>query len=99
MGKSRLLQEFLTHLPGHPLIAIGAGHEAERGLPHWPLIEALRPHVASIAQTVGEAEASQLAEMTCLWPELRSAASTSLQNPRLNRARNRAGCSLHWCTA
>jgi len=73
VGKSRLAQEFLAGLGGRALVAAGSGHQAERGLPYWPLIEALRPYAAAIARFLCAAGPHYLAEAARLLPELRTA--------------------------
>ena len=71
IGKSRLLQEFVTGLRETASVLVGAGHETERGLPYGVLIQALRPHAAALHRTVPDVEIRYLAELACLLPELR----------------------------
>ncbi len=42
IGKSRLMQEFATHLEDQTLVLVGAGHPAAQTTPYQPIIQALR---------------------------------------------------------
>jgi DNA-binding SARP family transcriptional activator/tetratricopeptide (TPR) repeat protein len=72
IGKSRLLQEFVSGLEGRATPLGVCGHEAERGLPYGPLVEALWPHTQALAQ-VPNLEPLQRAELARLLPDLRPA--------------------------
>jgi tetratricopeptide (TPR) repeat protein len=71
IGKSRLMQEFVTRLGGEANVIIGGGHQAERGLPYWPLVEALRPQLHTLGHAMSEIGPAYAAELARLWPELR----------------------------
>jgi DNA-binding SARP family transcriptional activator len=70
IGKTRLLQHFVTSLGDKASAVVSAGHEAERAMPYWPLVEALRPHLAHIGQAMPGLEPVYLSELVRLWPEL-----------------------------
>ncbi|MFN2167289.1 MAG: ATP-binding protein, partial [Anaerolineae bacterium] len=72
IGKSRLLQEFVTGLRDQPAVVVGSSHEAERGLPYWPLVEALRPCALSANLATLQVDPLYLAEVARLLPELRT---------------------------
>ena len=72
IGKSRLMQDFATGLERPATLLVGSGHETEQGLPYWPLVEALRPHLPAIDWAALGAEPLCLAEVACLLPELRT---------------------------
>jgi DNA-binding SARP family transcriptional activator/predicted ATPase len=72
IGKSRLLQDFVTELAGEATVVVGAGHEAEQGLPYWPLVQALQPHLPVINWAALDVEPFYLAEVARLWPRLRT---------------------------
>jgi DNA-binding SARP family transcriptional activator len=72
IGKSRLMQDFVTELEGQATVLVGGGHEAELGMPYWSLVEALRPHLPTIDWTVLSVEPLYLAEVSRLLPELRT---------------------------
>jgi len=72
IGKSRLLQEFVSELEGEATLLVGSGHEAEQGFPYWPLVETLRPHLPAIDWTALDVEPFSLAEVARLLPELRT---------------------------
>jgi DNA-binding SARP family transcriptional activator len=72
IGKSRLMQDFVTRLEGEATVVVGGGHEAEQGMPYWPLVEALRPHLPAIDWVALGVEPFYLAEVSRLWPELRT---------------------------
>jgi DNA-binding SARP family transcriptional activator/tetratricopeptide (TPR) repeat protein len=74
IGKSRLLQEFAASVPGQAILVAGACHESEHGLPYWPLIEALRPHVCSINWAGLDLEPHTLSAIARVWPEVRKRA-------------------------
>ena len=76
IGKSRLLQEFVAGLEGRATPLGVCGHEAERGLPYGPLVEALWPYMRTLAQ-LPNLEPPQRAELARLLPELRSAGSAT----------------------
>jgi DNA-binding SARP family transcriptional activator len=72
IGKSRLVQEFVTGLEGKATLVVGGGHETEQALPYWPLVEALRPHLPAIDWAVLDIEPFHLIEVARLLPELRT---------------------------
>jgi ABC-type oligopeptide transport system substrate-binding subunit/DNA-binding SARP family transcriptional activator len=72
IGKSRLLQEFTASLPPETLVLATGGHEAERGLPYWPLAEALRPLLPTTDWPTLGLEPLLLAEVARLLPEIRT---------------------------
>lgn len=78
IGKSRLIQEFVTQLGRPATLVIGAGHENEREFPYWPLVEALKPHLSSLDPTRPGFEPFYLAPLAGLWPELQSVVAEAL---------------------
>ncbi len=72
IGKSRLLQEFVTGLRDQATVVSGSSHEPERGLPYWPLVEALRPYASTASLAVLQVEPLYLAEVARLLPEVRT---------------------------
>ncbi len=72
IGKSRLMQDFATGLEGRARLVVGSGHETEQGLPYWPLVEALRPHLPAIDWAALGVEPLYLADVARLLPELRT---------------------------
>jgi DNA-binding SARP family transcriptional activator len=72
IGKSRLLQEFVTGLRDQATVVSGSSHEPERSLPYWPLIEALRPYASTASLTALDVEPLYLAEVARLLPEVRT---------------------------
>jgi DNA-binding SARP family transcriptional activator len=72
IGKSRLVQEFVTGLQGQATVVAGSSHEAEGGLPYWSLVEALRPYASTADLTALDVEPLYLAEVTRLLPEVRA---------------------------
>lgn len=72
IGKSRLVQDFVTGLRGKAIVMVGSGHEIEQGLPYWPLIAALSPHVSTMGQADLEIEPRYLAQVARILPELRT---------------------------
>jgi predicted ATPase len=72
IGKSRLMQDFATGLAGRARLVVGSGHETEQGLPYWPLVEALRPHLPAIDWAALGVEPLYLAQVARLLPELRT---------------------------
>jgi len=42
IGKSRLMQEFATHLEDRTLVLVGAGHPEAQTIPYQPIVQALR---------------------------------------------------------
>ncbi len=70
IGKSRLMQDFVTKLAGEATVIVGSGHEAEQGLPYWLLVEALGPYLPTINPTTPNFEPLHLAVLAGLWPEL-----------------------------
>jgi len=72
IGKSRLLQEFVTPLEEQATVVSASGHETERGLPYWPVAEALRPFVPTAGQAGLGIEPLYLAEAARLLPEVRT---------------------------
>jgi DNA-binding SARP family transcriptional activator len=72
IGKSRLIQEFATGLQDQATVVSGNSHETERGLPYWPLLEALRPYALTASQAARGIEPRYLAEVARLLPEVRT---------------------------
>jgi hypothetical protein len=72
IGKTRLMQDFVASLADCPTVVAGGGHDGEQGLPVWPLVEALRPLLPEIGCTIARIDPAYCAELTRLWPELRS---------------------------
>jgi len=72
VGKSRLMQDFVSGLEDEATLVIGGGHEAEQDLAYWPLIEAFRPRLAAVNWTTLDVEPPHLAEVARLLPELRT---------------------------
>jgi DNA-binding SARP family transcriptional activator len=72
IGKTRLLQHFVTSQADKASAVVSAGHEAERAMPYWPLVEALRPYLPHIGQAMPGMEPVYLSELARLWPELES---------------------------
>jgi DNA-binding SARP family transcriptional activator/tetratricopeptide (TPR) repeat protein len=72
IGKSRLLQEFVTGLRDQATVVSGSSHEPESSLPYWPLMEALRPHASAASLTALDIEPLYLAEVARLLPEVRT---------------------------
>ncbi len=70
IGKSRLVQEFVTGVQSEATVIAGSGHEPEQGLPYWPLIEALRPHLLARGRATLDLDRFYLAEVARLLPEL-----------------------------
>ena len=89
VGKSRLMQEFVANLAGEATVVVGGGHEAERDLPYWPLVEALHPHLqTTINQVMAGFEPLNLAPLAGLWPDLQSILPrVPLLEPSQERAR------------
>ncbi|HEY64162.1 MAG TPA: AAA family ATPase [Caldilineae bacterium] len=73
IGKSRLLQEFIGSLELDTLVMVAGGHPAEQGLPYWPLVEALRPHLPTVDWAALSIDPIYLAEVARLLPELHTA--------------------------
>lgn len=71
IGKSRLMQDFVTPLEGEATLLTGSGHETEQGVPYWPLVEALRPHLRPIDWAALDVDPIYVAEAARLLPELR----------------------------
>jgi DNA-binding SARP family transcriptional activator len=72
IGKSRLLQEFVTGLRDQATVVSGSSHESERSLPYWPLMEALRPYASTASLAALDVEPLYLAEVARLLPEVRT---------------------------
>ncbi len=72
IGKSRLMQDFVTNLESEAMVVTGRGHETEQDLPYGPLIEALRPHLPAVNWSELDVELSHLAEVARLFPEMQT---------------------------
>jgi DNA-binding SARP family transcriptional activator len=72
IGKSRLMEHFVTQWETGANVVVGGGNEAEQNLPYWPLIEALRPQLSNVSLITPTIEPLYLAELARLWPELHS---------------------------
>lgn len=76
IGKSRLIQDFATHLQDQAQVLTGSGHPDTQTMPYQPLIEALHPalhtrHSLIDVQPIWLAEASRLMpELQTLHPDL-----------------------------
>ncbi len=70
IGKSRLMQDFVTKFTDEAMIVIGDGHESEQCFPYWLLVEALCPHLPTIDPMMPNFEPLYLAPLAGLWPEL-----------------------------
>jgi DNA-binding SARP family transcriptional activator len=70
IGKSRLLQEFVTSLAAEATVVAGAGHENEQNLAYGLLIEALAAHLRTIDLVRPGFEPLDLALLAGLWPGL-----------------------------
>jgi DNA-binding SARP family transcriptional activator len=98
IGKSRLVQEFVTGLRGEATVMVSSGHETEQGLPYWPLIEALSPHVPVLGQAALQLEPHYLAQVARILPELRTLHPNLPAPIPWTRARNMATCATPWST-
>ncbi len=70
IGKTRLMQDFVTKIGGEATPVIGAGHETEQCFPYWLLVEAFGPYLQTIDPTTPNFEPLYLAPLAGLWPEL-----------------------------
>jgi hypothetical protein len=68
VGKSRLMQDFVSGLD--EAAAVGVGHETEGDLAYKPLIEALRPHLPAVNWSELDVELAHLVEVARIFPEL-----------------------------
>ena len=71
IGKSRLMQEFATHLPPAVSVLSAASHPGVQSIPYQPLVEALRPALHDRLRLAEVAE-SWLSVASLLFPELRT---------------------------
>jgi len=65
------MQEFVTGLRDQATVVSGSSYEAERSLPYWPLVEALRPYASTASLAALQVEPLYLAEVARLLPEVR----------------------------
>lgn len=72
IGKSRLMQDFVSEAAAEATVLVGGGRETETGLPYWPLIEALRSGLEAVDWSSISVEPLYLAELACLMPELQT---------------------------
>jgi DNA-binding SARP family transcriptional activator len=79
IGKTRLMQHFITGLADEVSVVLSAGHQAEKAMPYWPLVEALRPYLPLAVQETPDLAPAYLAELARLWPELHSMRTNLLQ--------------------
>lgn len=70
IGKSRLIQDFAKKFEAEATIVIMSGHQAEKGLPLWPIIEAIRNQLPAIDWTRLDIDPVYLTEMLRLLPEI-----------------------------
>jgi ABC-type oligopeptide transport system substrate-binding subunit/DNA-binding SARP family transcriptional activator len=68
VGKSRLMQDFVTKEQDRGMSIVGGGYEGEDTLPYWVLVEALRPHLPAIDWATLRIAPSYLAEIARLLP-------------------------------
>jgi ABC-type oligopeptide transport system substrate-binding subunit/DNA-binding SARP family transcriptional activator len=71
VGKSRLLQEFVTERAGKATVLTGSGYEAQGEVPYLPLAEALHPLLATVDWTSLGTDPLHLSQLLRLLPELR----------------------------
>ena len=71
IGKSRLVQDFATHLQDQALVLAGAGEPGEHTLPYHPIAQALRS-AANVERLTCQVQSIWLAEVSRLLPELRT---------------------------
>lgn len=77
IGKSRLVQDSVRHLRDQATVMFGSCHEIERGLPYWPLIEALSPYVSDPGQAAFGAESHYMVQAARILHELRTSYPSS----------------------
>jgi len=87
IGKSRLIEEFVSNLGTSATPATGSGHETEQGIPYGPLVEALQPHLDARDPAVLDRTSVRLAELAHLMPDLderqsRTTSQTPLEPPQ-----------------
>ncbi len=70
IGKSRLVQEFVRHLPGRVIVA--NAQPGTQRLPYYPIVQALRNHVPALLPGRDNIDPIWLAEIARLLPELRA---------------------------
>jgi len=90
IGKSRLIEEFVSNLGTCATPATGSGHETEQGIPYGPLVDALQPHLSSRDPAVLDRASVRLAELAHLMPDLEERKSpttpqTPVEPPRQQR--------------
>ena len=71
IGKSRLMQDFATHLQGQVLVLVGASTAGEQTLPYQPIAQALRSTL-NVKRLAFNVQRTWLAEASRLLPELRT---------------------------
>ncbi len=87
IGKTRLSEEYLTGSPLSRLVLRGAAYESEQGLPHQPLVDALRrlltlPEWPGLQRAIHhELAPGWLAEVARLLPELSDDAPATPGSP------------------
>jgi DNA-binding SARP family transcriptional activator len=79
IGKSRLLQEFAAICQDQARVVVGSGHEAAKGLPYGPLLEALQPYASGLFRLAPAIEKP----LAHLWPEQASFAAYALAAARV----------------
>ncbi len=71
IGKSRLMQEFVSQVRGRALVLAGGCYAETRTTPYQPLVEALRPHLSRRRLEFEAAEQEPwMATLAQLFPEL-----------------------------
>jgi len=90
IGKSRLIEEFVSNLGNGATPATGSGHETEQGISYGPLVEALQPHLDAKDPAVLDRASVRLAELAHLMPDLEERQSpttpqTPVEPPRQQR--------------
>ena len=71
IGKSRLMQDFATHLQDQALILVGAGNPGGHTLPYHPIAQALRS-AANVERLTCYVQSTWLVDVSQLLPELRT---------------------------
>lgn len=93
VGKTRLIEEFLYHASGAPLIILRARcYAQEQGSPYQPIIDALRDHLPiADSRHTSSLDSLWLTEVARLLPELRSYLPSLPASPALlaDHERNR----------
>jgi DNA-binding SARP family transcriptional activator len=81
VGKTRLLAELLTHLPGQALVLVGRCHESTVAEPYGPLIDAVRAVLPGLDLQALELAPVWMREIARLVPELQGELALSGSAP------------------